>query len=1473
MTSNVASDPMWRDVGNESAASQLGESSRAAMPNRYRLAELDLEAMELRLAEAPLEGTVPVREGLEITLPMPDGTHQRFRVVESPFIGPQVQSIIPEYRSYLAQGVDDPTAALRLDTSRVGFHAYGRTSRGTLWIDPYDRNQVDLYISAYQHDFSNPADAFECGTTPEEVGYRGGADTGGSIPTSGDTRHTYRLAMTLTGEYCEFWGGTVVATAFSTVTVNRVNSVYEVDAAIRLNYVFTQAYPDRDTDPFPTGGVVDGALLDQNQTVLDTVLGSANYDIGHIMSQGGSGGLAPGRACSSTKARGGTSRAVPSGDPFDIDFVSHEIGHQFTASHTFNGTTTGCECCRTGSSAYEPGSGSTIMGYAGLCGTEDLQANSDPYFHVRSLTQIISHRGGSGSCAPTSATGNTPPVVNAGPDHTIPRETKFYVRASVTDPDEGDAHTFAWEQYDLGAASPPLDPLGPLFRSLSPTNDPVRYFPDFTQAIVGGSDPWEILPTVDRSLTLRVTVRDNVAGGGGVDDDEIELTVAGPRFRLTSPNGGQTYVSGQPVNVTWDVGGSVGSHVEFWFWNSSSGGFTFITTTPNDGSEEIIMPCGLSASGRLWIEEATSTSLGVHIFDVSDTNITINSGLADYRPGHFGGVEDNVVFNSQNSGALPTELFGDQNSFFYRGYANSGNAWACDDFEYDLYLDERVLVESSNPIGPGPGITVNVGPGQAYVSGGRHTAWMVTDPENLNPESNESNNGYARQWVWEPQPLAPNTTTRRTQPPERFAGQDHIPSGVDFYSNMDGMRIEFTTEVWVASAISSLNGSDYDAYLFDPSTGVEDGFETPIGQSRSGGGTTDFVIVNQLIRGAQAYDIGLERYDGNGEFIADHRDVNGFSYPSGGGGSRAVASDQILDIQSLFVQANQEGPHVLQIENVSTAQPLELLLFSPGLSIGNRGNAIASATVVDGSAHIDFEATQGYWCYALVRNASEGTAGFTYDVRFRPTPPELATAVLSGSHGPIVPRPDSTIPVGDPVPAPSVLPGDSFDTTMYYHLRNESPVGADPWDFTFPVDGVEDFAGGPFPGPFPLPGGTSDIFSQALGGGFFITGGRHTVGVVYDATDSYDEVDEIDNRHAEQWVWEPTQLAIGESVSRPGPPALDGGWDDIPAGLPREYNVDGLRTPAFVNQGEDGFWGGFAAVPNSGDVGLRVHEASTGAQDGFDTVLELSDFGGNTIELVLFDLNTLGSGVAYDMGMASGVAGQDYSAYVAQSVFLSSGAPFGQSYPGALGAGQTFALYEFGTFGATGPVDVEITVENQAGDANLALAVFARTDETGIYNLTESIGLSESEPSGGSETLSLTLDADEYHAVVVLKVSGDDTGKSAEYTLHFADPATTGVDTGVLGPLVTGMVHYPEPFAGQTEIEFTLETAGPASIQVFDVSGRLVSSLVDGTFPSGRHSLTWSGHDDRGKELANGVYLARFRHAEGTETRRMVLVR
>ncbi len=641
-------DGPFHDLSPESlqALGPRGGAWEIPLPRRFRALEVDVKALESLLAQAPAERSTAAP--LLLALPYPDGTNRLFRVAESPILEPELAARFPEIRTFVAQGIDDPTATARLSLTSLGFHALVLSTSGTVLIDPYRRWDARYVLSYFKGDARKAAGAaFHCDVKDEIPGGESAQDVPQDVPhdyrhaqavSAGTQLRTYRLALAATGEYSAAVcapNPAAVACALNAmvVSMNRVDGIYEREVAVRMVMIGNDdliVYTDGATDPYTNGN--GGAMLTENQNNLNSVIGTANYDIGHVFSTGG-GGVASQSPCSnSTKARGVTGNSHPIGDGFDVDYVAHEMGHQFGAAHTFNGTTLNCGGGnRSGSSAYEPGSGTTIMAYAGICGTEDLQPHSDDTFHTRSFDQIVSSTtgGAASSCAVVTATGNTPPTVNAGAAFTIPKQTPFTLTGSATDTD-GDPLTYMWEEFDLGTAAPPNDDVTnvrPIFRSFVPLTVPSRTFPRLSDILNNVATLGEAMSTRTRVMTFRLTARDNRTGGGGVNYAATTVTVnatAGP-FVITQPNTALSWPGNTGQTVTWNVAGTNVAPVScanVAIALSTDGGNTFPTTlaasTANDGSEIVTIPNTPTSLARVRV-----ACVGNVFFDISNVNFTI----------------------------------------------------------------------------------------------------------------------------------------------------------------------------------------------------------------------------------------------------------------------------------------------------------------------------------------------------------------------------------------------------------------------------------------------------------------------------------------------------------------------------------------------------------------------------------------------------------------------------------------------------------------------------------------------------------------------------------------------------------------------------------------------------------------------------------------------------------------------------------
>ena len=625
----------WSDIAEQSIP-KTGE--RLIIPQVYRTVSLDLKVLQPLLAAAP-ERFTPAAGKNElpvIALPMPDGSMSSFRLTESPVMAPGLQAKYPEIRTYTGHGIDDPTALLKCDLTPRGFHGMVLSAvHNTVFIDPYSTGDQDHYVVYFKKDYQAPKSgqpfACESGTDDaKEIALNGTA-----AKLQGDCQlRKYRLALACTGEYAAFQGGTkALALAAMNTTMNRVNGVYENDLAITMQIVNNNdllIYLNGASDPYSNGNA--GTMLNENQGNCTNVIGSANFDIGHVFGTNSGGIAGLGVICkNNSKAQGVTGSGAPTGDPFDIDYVAHEMGHQFGGDHSFNGTAGSCSGNSNTATAVEPGSGSTIMAYAGICDAQDIQPNSDDYFHGISIQQINTYTisGTGNTCAVKTASGNNNPTVDGGADYIIPKSTPFALTATGSDPD-GDALTYCWEQIDAAiSTSPPVSTstTGPLFRSFKGTTSPTRYFPRLPDLVSNTGYPWEKLPSVARTMKFRVLLRDNHDGAGCTDEDDVQVTVAGTAgpFTVTEPNTNVLWLVGEPKTVTWDVSNTDQAPVScsnVRILLSTDGGYTYpvvlAANVPNNGSANVIVPNNLSSTCRVKVE-----AVGNIFFDISNQNFRI----------------------------------------------------------------------------------------------------------------------------------------------------------------------------------------------------------------------------------------------------------------------------------------------------------------------------------------------------------------------------------------------------------------------------------------------------------------------------------------------------------------------------------------------------------------------------------------------------------------------------------------------------------------------------------------------------------------------------------------------------------------------------------------------------------------------------------------------------------------------------------
>lgn len=635
--------------------------SRLAFPTEFKL--FDLNLTPLRNEVFKTVGNAATHATI-ISLPNAAGQIEQFRITEASNFEPALQARFPEIRAFSGKGITDHDATLKLSISPQGVQAMVmRTEKGTEFIEPYSADHT-VYAVFKKQPRTLP---WKCSTPEEKLSTSIAKQLPDVVARSTGDLKVLRLAQSVTAEYSNYFGATSASQvslvlAAVNATLTRSNGVYEKDLALHLNLVAASTnvfYYNPSTDPYSPGSSgAGGAWNNELQNTLTSVIGEANYDVGHLFGASGGGGNAGCIGCicvNNSKGRGFTSPAdaVPQGDNFDIDYVVHEIGHQLGANHTFSHSNEG-----TGVNV-EPGSGITIMGYAGITG-QDVAPHSIDIFHAASIAQIQSNLSGKTCPVTTSLSGtNATPVVNAGGNFTIPISTPFALTGSATDANAGDVLTYCWEQNDnssttgSGSVASATKTSGPNWISFVPTTSPTRYFPKMATILAGnlvsgplpGGDAsanTEALSSVSRTLNFRLTVRDNApysstapvtVGQTNFANAVITVTNTSGPFAVTSPNTAVSWAGNSSQNITWSVANTTTSPVScanVKISISTDGGTTFSTlvaSTPNDGSEAVTIPNTATTTARIKVE-----AVGNIFFDISNTNFTITSGSSCGAP-------------------------------------------------------------------------------------------------------------------------------------------------------------------------------------------------------------------------------------------------------------------------------------------------------------------------------------------------------------------------------------------------------------------------------------------------------------------------------------------------------------------------------------------------------------------------------------------------------------------------------------------------------------------------------------------------------------------------------------------------------------------------------------------------------------------------------------------------------------------------
>lgn len=631
--------------------------ARLSFPKEFKLFDLNLSPLKQELFSIVNNFS---RYSTVISLPNANGQIEQFEVFEASNFEPGLQAQFPDIRAFSGKGITDKAATLKLSISPQGIQTMVfRTEKENEFIEAYSADHT-VYAVFRSQRTQLP---WRCSTPEANLanGLNAQVNNANITQRSGGNLKTMRLAQSVTAEYSNYFGATSSAQvslvlAAVNATLTRCNGVYEKDLALHLNLIANTTnvfYYNPSTDPYSPASQM-SQWNAQLQSTLTSVIGEANYDIGHLFGASGGGGNAGCIGCicvNGQKGSGITSPfdAIPQGDNFDIDYVVHEMGHQMGANHTFSMSNEGTGVNK------EVGSGITIMGYAGIT-SQDVAPHSIDIFHQASIAQIQSNLN-TKTCPVTTAIVNSTPTANAGADYTIPISTPFALTGSATDADPGDVLTYCWEQNDNASSSQTgassvasaTKATGPNWISYVGSTSPTRLFPKLATILAGsnvsgplpGGDAGantEALSSVSRTLNFRLTVRDNApysstapVSVGQTQFDDVVVTVSntsGP-FAVTAPNTAVSWAGNSSQTVTWSVNNTTAAPVScanVKISISTDGGNTFSTlvaSTANDGSEVVTIPNTPSTTARVKVE-----AVGNIFFDISNTNFTISGAAA-----------------------------------------------------------------------------------------------------------------------------------------------------------------------------------------------------------------------------------------------------------------------------------------------------------------------------------------------------------------------------------------------------------------------------------------------------------------------------------------------------------------------------------------------------------------------------------------------------------------------------------------------------------------------------------------------------------------------------------------------------------------------------------------------------------------------------------------------------------------------------
>jgi len=802
-------------------------------------------------------------------------------------------------------------------------------------------------------------------------------------------------------------------------------------------------------------------------------------------------------------------------------------------------------------------------------------------------------------------------------------------------------------------------------------------------------------------------------------------------------------------------------------------------------------------------------------------------------------------------------------SFSFAGINLSDQSTLATTLDFTFFLDGTWKHSAQyGRLGPWESFRVNnMGPRNFY--GGRHTFEVRHDFPGQEPEENEMNNAWARQFVWTPLELTtPGIQLRDIHLPWREGSWDALLDGYPMYYNCDGLRM-LSTSAFTAVAVRSVNNDlDYDVRLHQPSTGAQDGFAEYVTRSVRPEGMLDAVIVNRNTVGLQTWDIGVLNRD---DEVGDQYDISyekSSSFQMGFTSIISFAQDEMIDLKEVYVSSTDVawGPVTVTLENLGTQNDIIVGWLTRDFTLGGLLDAPTSMSITHGETQFfDVSPTAaGSCCLVIYRDQFQGTAPMDMRLTVERQKPNLTTINPVGWLFPLIPR-NTGGASGSSVPLTLTLPGNTLGGTYINASLRNTLAGSTDTEFEYDImtDGNV-LATRTVP---VLDGATT--YSEYNLGPYYHRGGRHTLGLRIDSPGDVAERDETDNAYSMQWVWTPQAYTLGTVSGRSMPANPIGGWEDLETDV-HYYNCDGLRLTAPSPSAH--MFGAMAVMPgDTSDVDVRLHPASPSCLAGFGTYLASSSWGPGQSDFVMVNYYAA-SWQDFDAGVVKASGGQPYNLQAAGSTYLGAN-PYGAHGPFTLAPMQIVDLHHV----YFDPYQTTFIVRTSHPEARVGMA-FYNTDYA-YFGKGDFVVPNVEYEAGTTTQFTLNVPVDGDHCLVVWRKDRAAFYEPVEYSIEILGGTVTDVPPVdvVTRTEITGAA--PNPFNPMTTVSFTVATAGDTQVDVFDTRGRRVRALVHRRLDPGRHDVTWDGRDDAGATVSGGTYLVRLRNGAAMDIRKVILVK